>query len=209
MIDKKDFAMLLKCAEIYKNELLNTNLLFIYINRKTKKYEYIETTYLDKNFKHLTGIQYKHENKNTDKISIDSAAHFFNLAVCKRLDIKKCHYKSDGTTKLKMQILPMAMNIKKNARMIGDYSEGRMHIMADKMCGTVSMTLAFINDRVYGYCPCSALREDIRKMVTQYHSISAVFQKNMDVEKYDRLCFKNKIFDFDSLPQEIKNKIDL
>lgn len=208
MIDKKDYAILLKCAEIYRNELLNTNLLFIYINRITKKYEYIETTYLDRNFKHLTGIQYLNKNKNIADNSLDSATHFFNLAVCKRLDIKKCYYKFDGTTKLKLQILPMVMNVKKNARMIGDYNEGRMHIMADKMCGTNSMTLAFINDRVYGYCPSSSLCEDIRKMVTQYHSISAIFQKNMDVEKYDRLCFKNKIFDFSDLPQNIKSKID-
>lgn len=83
MISKAEYATVLRCAEQYEKELLDTNVLFIYENRRTKKYE------------------------------------------------------SDGTTAIKLQILSSVMNIKKTARMIGDYNHSRLHIMAVKMCGSV------------------------------------------------------------------------
>lgn len=208
MISRNDYAVILRCAEMYKKELLDTNVLFIYQNRKTKRYEYIEATFLAANFKHLTGITYpkKNENKN-EQDNTDGAAHFFNLAVNRRLDILKCNYKNDGTTALKLQILPMIMNIKRTARMIGDYNGSRMHIMADKMCGSYAATLALVNDRRYGYSPSSTIRDDIRNLVSEYHPIYAILQKSINESHYNRIFYKSKKFDCDNMPVTIKGRI--
>lgn len=208
MISNKDYATILKCAEQYRNELENTNLLFVYQNRITKKYEYMESTFLDVNFKHLTGIIYPFKNDGEDQNDLtDGAKHFFNLAINKRLNINKCNYKEDGTTALKLEVLQMIINIKRNARMIGDYNHSRMHIMADKMCGAISATLAFRKDARFGYCPSSTIKDDIRNLVTQYHPIHAVFQKGIDDEKYTKKCYCSKKYDESLLSKEIKNKL--
>lgn len=207
MISKAEYSTVLKCAELYKNELLNTNVLFIYENRRTKKYESEEVTFLASNFKHLTGVLYSHNDKNQEEETTEGAVDFFNLALKKRLNINKCKYKSDGTTTIKLQILSSIMNIKKTARMIGDYNHSRLHIMADKMCGSISTTLAFTRSKTNELYPSSTLREDIRKLVTEFHTVIAVYQKSIHDSEYTDCCYKSKKYSTSKLPESIKRKI--
>lgn len=208
MISKSEYSTVLTCANVYKEELLDTNIIFIYENRITKQIEYVESTFLAGNFKHLTGIIYPNESiKSESDDKIGQAIHFFNLALSKRLNIDKCKYKRDGTTALKLQILSSIMNIKRTARMIGDYNQSRLHIMADKMCGSVSATLAFTQDKEYGLCPSSTIKDDIRNLVNQYHPIVAVYQKPIDEEKYSQCHYISKKYDASKLPDIIKNKL--
>ncbi|MGX8833686.1 PBECR4 domain-containing protein [Amedibacillus sp. YH-ame6] len=200
MINRNDYATVLRCAEQYKRELADTKMLFVYENRHTKEYGCFEAAFLSSNFKHLTGIIYPFKNEEIDTEDLtDGAVHFFNLALRKRLDIDKCKYKSDGTTQLKLQILQMIMNIKKTARMIGDFNHSKLHIMADKMCGSVATTLAFTKNEIGDYCPSSALREDIRNLVTDFHPIIAIYQKDINEDTYTRVCYKSQKLDHTKL----------
>lgn len=208
MITKREFATVLKCADIYRDELLDTNIMFIYENRMTRKIEYIESTFLAGNFKHLTGIIYpKQDLPNSEDDKKGQAVHFFNLAVNKRLNIDDCKYKNDGTTPLKLQILISIMNIKKNARMIGDYNSSRLHIMADKMCGSVAATLALTHDKEYGLCPSSTIKDDIRNLVSQYHPIVAIFQKPITQVLYENPSYISKKFDKGRMPKDLNELI--
>lgn len=207
MISKAEYATVLRCAEQYEKELLDTKVLFIYENRKTKKYEFEEVTFLSSNFKHLTGVLYPYNDKDQKEETTEGAVHFFNLALRKRLDINKCKYKSDGTTSIKLQILSSVMNIKRTARMIGDYNHSKLHIMADKMCGSVSTTLAFTRSKSNELYPSSTLREDIRKLVTEYHTVIAVYQKSIHDSEYTVCCFISKKYSKSKVPESIKKKI--
>lgn len=207
MISKADYAIVIRCAEQYEKELLDTNVLFVYENRRTKKYESVEVTFLASNFKHLTGVIYPHNDKEEADEMSEGAVHFFNLALRKRLNINKCNYKSDGTTPIKLQILSSIMNIKKTARMIGDYNNSRLHIMADKMCGSTSATLAFTRSGSNELLPSSTLREDIRRLVTEYHTVIAVYQKSIQDREYANCFYTSKKYSISKLPKSIKEKL--
>lgn len=210
MINKNDYAIVLKCAKQYKEELADTKMVFVYENRHTKEYGYFEATFLLSNFKHLTGIIYPFKNKEKNiEDSSDGAVHFFNLALRKRLDISKCKYKPDGTTQIKLQILQMIMNIKKTARMTGDFNHSKLHIMADKMCGSVAATLAFTKNEIGDYCPSSVLREDIRNLVTDFHSIIAIYQKDIGDAAYTRVCYESKKLDHSKLDNMMEELITI
>lgn len=74
--------------------------------------------------------------------------------------------------------------IKKTARMIADYNHSRLHIMTDKMCGSISTTLALTRSESNELYPSSTLREDIRRFVTEYHMGMAVCQKSIHDSEY-------------------------
>lgn len=125
------------------------------------------------------------------------------------MDINECKYKSDGTTQIKLQILQMIMNIKKTARMIGDFNHSKLYIMADKMCGSIATTLAFTKNEIGDYCPSSALREDIRNLVTDFHSILAIYQKYINDDTYTRVCHEAQKLDHAKLKKMNERSITI
>lgn len=202
MISKSDYECILRNAKIYKANLSKSNVIFIYENRITKKYEYTEVMFLPANFKHLTGVQCFDSNGNPIR-----ANHFLDLAVKNRLNINQCHYKSDGTTQLKLKILSKLMNITSSARMIGDYNNSKLHISADKMCGSTSATLAFTKNNKNKLYPSSALQEDIRNLVNEYHTVIAVYQNKHGKDDFEQ-CYLSKKYDEVKLNRIIELKIN-
>lgn len=68
MLSSKEINILIEAAQLYKNNLLNMNVMFIHYNKKTHKYSYSEMLFEKKNFLHLTGIQFiesEEENKKS------------------------------------------------------------------------------------------------------------------------------------------------
>lgn len=207
MISYKDYTTILECVLLYKKELVNSNLLFLYQNRLTGKYEYVEVIFLAGNFMHLTGVIYQNL-KHDEVTNSNDAVNFFRLAINKRLDINKCFYKDDGTTILKLRILTIIMNIKKSARMIGEYNGSKIHINANRMCGTTAATLAFVKNEKCEYYPSSTLCEDIRNLVKQYNTILAIYQKQLNDSKYKIIQYSNKKFNDQDIPISIRNLIE-
>lgn len=58
MLSQKDIKTLTQAAILYKNNLLNKNVMFIHYNRKTRKYFSTEMLFEKRHFLHLTGIEF-------------------------------------------------------------------------------------------------------------------------------------------------------
>jgi len=195
---KKQLKVIYDCAKLYKENLSAKCVLFI--TAEGDMATTFETLFLPQNFKHLTGVRSKL-----------SGADFFGLVTRNKLSPSEIELSDDGTTDLKLDILPQLMNIHKTARMVGDYDYSRSLFIADRIAGTVTAAMGFIHSMNY-YLPKSALKSDVRDITlkTTRRRIIAIFVKNRYEELYSKLTYlasglqiEDKIFD------SIKSKIDL
>ena len=106
MANKKETILktILRAAKLYKEHLLNTNIMFVY--RTKDKIWCLETTYLSYNFKHLTGV----------KSSIP-ANKFFSMCVNNKLTVNDFELAENGTSVLKADVICDLMNITSCAKM--------------------------------------------------------------------------------------------
>ena len=127
MTKKEARAIVFSCADEYKENLVGRSLLFLCQDKHKKTY-CLEVTFNSSNFQHLTGF------KTVDMVSdadasddvkprnrID-AAHFLELCLDRRLTEDDFDFAEDGTTPLKMRVLPRAVKKNLSANMIGDYN---------------------------------------------------------------------------------------
>ena len=203
MINSNDLTTARRCSKLYNDNLKHKEILFLFQDKDSREFNYVEVKFKPENFQHLTGILVK------DKTKCGGANDFLNLMSSNRLNEEDCFYKADGTTKLKLMILPSIMNIGKTARMIGDYDSSRINIVADKVCGGQAMTLAILKDNTGDYVPCSVLRDDVRRMTNKPNSIRAAYirtyknELGKDILEPYCLLSKSKVFDEKVLPQTI------
>ena len=101
--------VILSCAKLYNEHLLNKKFLFIY-RGMSGKYGYIEVLFRQKHFMHLTG---------NDRSDDNTAIHFFSMCIDNTLSVKDI--KKTNMMDLKLAVLPSLMRIHKNARMIGSF----------------------------------------------------------------------------------------
>lgn len=202
MISQKHLEIVKACQKIYEKDLLDKQLLVIYIDRITKKQKYVFINFGKENFLHLTGIVFKNENSS-------GAKHFYDLLLNGRLDINDCFYKLDGTTELKMDILPHIMNITNTAKMIGTYNNNKLNLVADKIIGSIFSCVALVKDKNI-YYPCSALKEDVRSQVEQNNQIRAIYvRKYLTGEKgaVEKSCFELKSHAKNFFESELSDEI--
>ena len=126
-----------------------------------------EALFLPQNFKHLTGVNSKL-----------SGSDFFYLAVRNRISPGEVMLANDGTTDLKLDVLPQLMNIHLTARMAGDYDHSKSLLITDKIAGTVTAAMGFKQSKGL-YLPNTALRKDVREITVQTtrHRVVAIFIK--------------------------------
>ena len=165
------------CAVIYNKNLLRKNILFI--TEEDNKVTCFETLFLPHNFMHLTGVK-----------SDIRGEFFYRAALNNKLSVNDITLSKDGTTDLKLDVLPNLMSIHKTARMIGDYDHSRPLLVADKFAGTVAMVMGFIYVNNV-YMPNSALKQDVRDITMQAtrRKIIATFIKHNKDEKYRELTY--------------------
>ena len=199
MIKTKDLRTVYDCAELYKRYLLDKDIMIVYLDRQDGKLKSLEHSFEAGNFQHLTGIEY----------TLSGASHFFQLALEKRLPIESCSYKADGTTPLKLEILPTIVSIPYKATMIGNYNDSKLNIFANKAYGNVYASLLIKKDNNNIYRPISALKSDIRNLATKANPIKLILIKDNNEALYKTKCKIAKKFDINSLPKEIKDKIDI
>jgi len=198
-INKKDaLSIIFNCASAYKENLVHKNLLFITI--KENKASFFETTFLPNNFLHLTGLQTK-----------ISSLDFFNLALKERLRLQDFEFSTDGTTKMKLLILPSLMNIHTTARMAGDFDYSKSLLVTDKLAGTVTAAMGFrkVDDI---YIPNTALNTDMREITKRpIQKIAAMFIKPKKDEKYSTLTYiaKGTEIDDEILQPVLQEKVDM
>lgn len=191
--------IIVDCAKIYSKNLENKNLLFIsFID---EKFNYFEAKFIPGNYKHLTGVV---TNK---KISAD---FFYKKCLNDRLSLADFEFKTDGTTPLKLSVLPYLMEIYKNSKITGDFNGSKIKLKSDKITGTISACLGFKKQSEI-YVPVTTLKEDTRNLIQSNERIIAILSKNIKDRKYDCLNYIVKEFintRKEVLPIELLKKID-
>ncbi len=101
------------------------------------------------------------------------------------------------------------MKIDKIARMVGDYSHTKTALYTEKLTGTTSMSLGFIQDKSNFYIPNTILKEDIRDVTLRpQKKILAIYKKNEDELKYYKCSYLAKNVKEKYFPQSIQDMID-
>lgn len=187
----KAISVAIKCAKEYKENLLGRNLLFVSMN-KHKQISCIEVLFEARHFQHLTGLK-------TSKSNI-SATDFFDRCIDKRLSPEDIEFADDGTTTKKLSVLPSIVKKNLSASMIGDSIGGHPKLITDKMAGSVTACIGFVNDSVTGrYVPNTVLSGDIRQNVTTTNRIILTYRKQTSEKRYNEIVFATKKFDFSTL----------
>lgn len=190
--------IIMDAAKIYHKNLENKDLLIIYKNGKNM--EMFEIGFLGSNFQHFTGVK-----------SNLSPMKFYNAALYGRLKINDFEFKNNELTSKKIDILKKAMELPKNAKMIGYYNGPKVELQADMGAGDVKYVMTFRNDKNKGdnwLHPVGIQKEDIRDVTTK-SPIVFILKKDSGDSIYNELTYKSKNINFDKLhmPKELKNII--
>lgn len=185
-MNKKDaFRIIHNCCQIYQCNLESNNFLFIYKYKSGEPYNYFEATFMKYNYHHLTGTV-------LNKSIVASPADFYNACINNQLDFNSFEMRSDGTTDLKLQVLPSLMQIHTCAKMIGDYNGSRVVLKTEKIIGGVKGCLGFTRQGTI-FVPNTIMRYDIRNSVAHpYGNIDAIFSKRIGSTKYYHLRYLSK-----------------
>lgn len=184
-ITKQDIAkIIMQCASLYAENLCNRNYLVVYnINHNNiLKPNFIETVFLPRHFRHLTGV----------KTSLQ-ANDFYKRSLSNRLSSKDFEVPQDGTCQLKMQVLPYLMKLHKHANSTGVFSNGQgIYIHTKRLIGSRRSVMGFAQcnegDNIY-YFPNTALNEDINKLSNERHRILAMLRKQIKDALYSDVCY--------------------
>lgn len=202
MTKENAVKIITSCAKEYQHNLENKNILFIFATHQ--KTDYFESSFLDSHFYHLTGVDMTPQNKI-------SAAQFYQRSLKSLLHPHDIILKPDGTTVLKLTVLPQLMQIHKSAKMIGDYNFSKSFLFTDKIAGSISACLGFIRNNNY-YIPNTALKEDVRNLTNRpQQKIVAIFSKHRTETLYSTLCYLGKgiTIETPSLQDILHEKVDL
>ena len=126
---QEDLNIIKQVAKLYQTNLLNKNILFIYL--KNNKIEFYEVTFFKEHFKHLTGVKTKL-----------NYYEFFYRAIKNRLRIEDFDYK-DSTTALKLDNLIKSINLHTYVKMIGEYKHNKIWLSVDKLSGNSNLIMGF------------------------------------------------------------------
>lgn len=217
MYKRRAIQIMTKAAEIYRDNLEDQKVLFLYgIPSDVKKQLQTEGKILSSiqgyeaafhryNFLHLTGVR-------LNKSSTASAIHFYQKCLDKRLTEDDFTFAKDGSTGQKPDILESMMLIKKNVTMIGEFTDRGPKLFAQKAAGNVCGCIGFVQDRNTKLnVPNTLLKKDIRDVTAQpVYKVFAVISKHYTDDKYSHLAKLDKSIDLKEcqFAEEIENLIE-
>lgn len=146
-------AVVFSCAADYKENLVDRSLLFLCQNKHKQTY-CLEVTFDISNFQHLTGFKTEKSVPAEDSqdggngkaiVKKINVAHFFDLCISKRLTEDDFEFASDGTTQLKMKILPSAVKKNLSANMVEDYNGHQPKLYTERIAGNVKGCVGFVD----------------------------------------------------------------
>lgn len=194
MDKRRAIQIMTKAAALYKKELEDRKVLFLYgmpagVRKQMQEKECrlfsikgYEAAFHRCNFLHLTGVR-------INSREIDSSIHFYEKCLANRLTENDFRFAADGSTAQKLDILENMMQIKRNVTMIGDFTDRGPKLYTEKVAGGVCGCIGFVNDRSTGLnVPNTLLRKDIRDVTASpVQKVYAVFSKSYTAEKYSVL----------------------
>lgn len=192
-------SLVVNCALQYQKELVNKSLVFLCLNRSNRVIPF-EVSFREKNFMHLTGLKpVKFIDSNSGQ-HILSAPEFYNKCISKTITTSMFEFANDGTTDLKLEILPRVICKNLSANMIGNYDTYSPKLQTDKLVGKQSGIVGFVLDEDENkYLPNTLLNADIRDYSKSTLRIIATFRKNITDDKYQELTYKAKKVEWEKL----------
>ena len=193
---KKDAAIkiITDCAKQYHANLEGRNLLFVF--GSSQKPSTLETVFLPRNFLHLTGVE-------VDENSFTGSSDFYEKCLKGQLSPSDFSLANNGTTEMKLSILPQLMNIHRFAKMVGDYSFTKSMLYTEKLAGNITACLGFVRDDTY-YIPNTAIKEDIREVTRRpQQRVLLIYKKLIHEAQYSELCYVAKGIDVEQITKSI------
>lgn len=186
-LNKKDvLKTIISSAKLYKKNLENKNLLIV-SRRKSQPFKFWELKFEKKQFKHLIGID-----------TTLSSTHFYKKALSGKLSVNDFELRTDGTTELKLLVLPSLMDFKDHVRMIGEFEDCSPKLFTEVLAGNIQGALGFVHDNKDELVPNTCLkcntnhRADAERIVlilsrnlsdTDYSNIEYIAQHNFNIEE--------------------------
>lgn len=193
----------LSSAKSYSQNLENRNMLFLF-NDENKQPHCFEVVFEPRHFHHLTGTKIVNPN-------IKSSVEFYDMCLRNNLSENDFILAPDGTTPLKIAILPSLMQIHKMAKMIGEYNDCKPKLYTEKLAGSTVGCMGFVKDEGKYYVPNTILQEDIRDVTIKANKLLAIYSKGIKEDQYSHLCYVAKGIPVDNImmPADIREKIDI
>lgn len=198
-------AVAVKCAEQYHSELDGKNLLFICCN-KHKEIFPIELSFYGNNYMHLTGLKPKKIVDGESEVAHDLFANdFYQKCLDHKLSPTDFDFSDDGTTHMKLAVLPGIICKNLHASIIGDYNSSKPRLYTEKIVGGIHACMGFIFDsEMSEYVPNTVIKEDIRDLTANEVRVIAVYRKPACAKQYEEITYKAKKVDWVSIkyPEE-------
>ena len=172
------------CAKKYDAELKNNNLLIL--SKIGKMILPFSITFEESNFLHLTGME-------TNSMS---AVDFLRASVNRKLSLGDFSYKSKYFTRLKLEVLQMAMEVHKKATSIGEFeADSGFRLYSDIIAGTEKFGMGFVRSQSdEKYYPNTVLGDDARSYMLKERKfpIVAILRKRVSEERYNEITYISK-----------------
>ena len=193
--------IIINCAKMYDKNLNEHNLLFI-VTDKTGNLSTYEMIFLPNNFMHMCGVKFR-EGKKLDAFT------FYNRCLNHRLSPDDFELAEDGTTEMKLRVLPSLLTTNLSANMLGDYIGNKPMLFTDKLAGGSRGCIGFVNRIKNFYVPNTVLNVDIRDVIKDKKRIIITYRKHKNERKYQEIVYKAKNIDWNNFkyPDEIENLI--
>lgn len=194
MDKRRAISIITKAAQLYKENLEDQKVLFLYgvpseIKQQLQSEEKIvtkmsayEVTFHRCNFLHLTGVKIKN-------FQIESAIHFYEKCLANRLQDTDFTFTKDGSSVQKLDILENMMLLKKNITMIGDFTDRGPKLYSEKVAENVCGCVGFVKDKNTSFnVPNTLLKKDIRDVTAiPTQKIYAIFSKGYTEQYYNKV----------------------
>ena len=165
---KQALSIVFTCADQYKRELLNHSLLLV-CKPKTGKIYTMELIFNASNFQHLTGLK-------TKDFSI-SPSDFYDRCIDRRLTEHDILFSKDGTTPMKLQVLPMLLTRNLSANMVGDFAQRNPKLITDKLAGNIQGCMGFVRISSGRYVPNTILKGRTDDFAEKTDRIILIYRK--------------------------------
>lgn len=182
---KKEDALeiILNSFNIYKEEYVNREVLFVYENN-IGDIKGFESKFKIGNFKHLTGVESKHEGEN-----------FYKNLDRNQLSIHDFEYNDEGTTIKKLNVINNLRDLIYKPYIIGPARHDLLSTDSSKVDivtgNSKKLTVGF---NLSSSAPITLLNKDIKDSTIISHPILFTLRKNISNEKYENILFwKNNI----------------
>lgn len=185
--------------DIFDKTLLDKEFLYVYKNKITSDIECFVMKCSKNNFLHLTGV----ETKLNGKI-------FYSALEENKLSLENIDYKSNGTTRLKLEIfprLPLLFNSAIQVCFQDDFFtlKLKVDIMINKpKIDQKDIILGLKKDKKYNfYVPASILKKEPREIGENFSQVLCVLEKNKNEKNYNKINYIAKGVEFKELSKYI------